>query len=881
MPLMSSTTAPGTGSHQTTDDCLGHCPRGSVPTASGTGQPAQSPPSKEGTKTLEEKGEEMMKKKQEQKDPGMSYTTMVMESLRGQTDPPKGSGAGSWEEQKRAQQKQNVSNISAAISKTVVGNAPLPSLLMGKLLNPQPYETPVEGWVEGVYHPLRHLGYVIELPLPEAAGVFQWTALGESDLQKQPKKTEVPLPNPDALGIDTLIYFWEKTWGARIPWNEGLRTQIEEGNLGATYPLDPDFPVVKEGRVPMLTVPSLLSDVNKIAWMRAFLGWAYRCVKNRSPEGVMPPHSDLVHFIAELYASVSVAVAKPLSECGQGIPVYAAGAEIRTGSDGLKTSDWGNEIFIEAAKKVAPGLFVNVGDSKSDRGDRVEALFNISFWVKERAIDWSWLGFDSPGREREADSLAVAIEWMCFKISERDLIDFFVDSPWVCAMSVLRVLQMCEEDDLNILQMPKTCPWCDHTLKLEGMSLYMQIYTYLDHARNGKGCTNTYTGILEGSEVKRQAFPNVRDLLSVKDKKAIKEFESPVTVVYISGKGHRQWPSVAETTMVFIAKCVGKAREEFIRQMAVLRMRQKTVQKEDDDALREAAREASKRRARGEEPGEPVTLADIQKARQKEDHLRYWSAPFRWGPKTREGPPLERLIPLISTTEVLTVPVSGGKAEADKLWPECYALGSWSDAGEPTRWEDMWKQRNNRPHDVWATQGVGMGLPILVPMADDPRSDRFLMDQLVDTGSRTVEGLAAMNGEMFRRMGDQNPGKGPRSPFETAYQNLKEVMGGLRANPNADFNHEKSMTKLKDEFSAFKDRKGNPHDEEDDGVDFDPDEEEQPDKTPVPEVQGGEPEYEDMVNGPLPGRGLDAGPSTWAGHAFHGQQCGLRLRRCI
>ena len=397
-----------------------------------------------------------MKKKQDEKDPGRSYTTMVMESLRDQTGPPKGSSAGSWEEKKKAQQKKNVSDISTAISKTVVGTAPLPSLLMGNLLNPQPYESPVEGWVEGVYHPVRNLGRIIELPLPEAAGVFQWTSLGEAELQTRPKITEVPLPNPEALGIDTLIYFWEKTWGARIPWNEGLRTQILEGNLGATYPLDPDHPVAKEGRVPMLEVPSLLSDVNKIAWMRAFLGWAYRCVKNKSPEGVMPPHSDLVHFITELFASLTVAVAKPLSECGQGIPVYAAGAEIRTGSDGLMTSDWGNDIFIEAAKKVAPGLFVNVGDSKSDRGDRVEALFNISFWVKERAIDWSWLGFDSPGKEREADSLAVAIEWRCFKISEKDLIDFFMDAPWACAMSVLRVLQMCEEDDLNILQMPKT-----------------------------------------------------------------------------------------------------------------------------------------------------------------------------------------------------------------------------------------------------------------------------------------------------------------------------------------------------------------------------------------------------------------------------------------
>ena len=247
-----------------------------------------------------------------------------------------------------------------------------------------------------MYHPVRDQGEVIVLPFPEAAGVFQWSRLGETDLQGQPKRTVVPLPNPEALGIDTLIYFWEKTWGARIPWNEGLRAQIEMGNLGANHHLDPDNPVQKEGRVPMLTVPTLLSDVNKIAWMRAFLGWAYRCVKTHSPEGAMPPHSDLVHFIVDLYACVSVPVAKPLSECGQGIPVYAAGTEIRTGSEGLKTSDWGNDIFIEAAKSVSPGIFVNVRDNKSDRGDRTESLFNISFWTKEGAIDWSWLGLDNP-----------------------------------------------------------------------------------------------------------------------------------------------------------------------------------------------------------------------------------------------------------------------------------------------------------------------------------------------------------------------------------------------------------------------------------------------------------------------------------------------------
>ena len=45
-----------------------------------------------------------MKKKQDEKDPGKSYTTMVMESLRDQTGPPEGSSAGSWEERKKAQQ---------------------------------------------------------------------------------------------------------------------------------------------------------------------------------------------------------------------------------------------------------------------------------------------------------------------------------------------------------------------------------------------------------------------------------------------------------------------------------------------------------------------------------------------------------------------------------------------------------------------------------------------------------------------------------------------------------------------------------------------------------------------------------------------------------
>ena len=78
-----------------------------------------------------------------------------------------------------------------------------------------------------------------------------------------------------------------------------------------------------------------------------------------------------------------------------------------------------------------------------------------------------------------------------------------------------------------------------------------------------------------GQRDQRPGFPNVRDLLSVKDKQAVEDFESECAVVYISGKEHRQWPSVAESTVVFVAKCVGKAREEFIRQLADLKLKQK------------------------------------------------------------------------------------------------------------------------------------------------------------------------------------------------------------------------------------------------------------------------------------------------------------------
>ena len=89
-------------------------------------------------------------------------------------------------------------------------------------------------------------------------------------------------------------------------------------------------------------------------------------------------------------------------------------------------------------------------------------------------------------------------------------------------------------------------------------------------------------------------------------------------------------------------------------------------------------------------------------------------------------------------------------------------------------------------------------------------------------------------------------------------------MDGLRANPHVGFNHEKTMDKIQDTFSVFKDKKGarkGNHDGEipDDGVDFSVPEDEEPPKPPETEEQREAPEYEDMIDGPLPAKGLGAG----------------------
>ena len=72
--------------------------------------------------------------------------------------------------------------------------------------------------------------------------------------------------------------------------------------------------------IPPLEPISYLSDANKIAWVRAFLGWAYKAVmiQDVDPRVDMCEHTGMVHFLQEMYTRITVKGAKPLSEIGQG-----------------------------------------------------------------------------------------------------------------------------------------------------------------------------------------------------------------------------------------------------------------------------------------------------------------------------------------------------------------------------------------------------------------------------------------------------------------------------------------------------------------------------------------------------------------------------------
>ena len=126
---MSSTSTPGKCADTRAASAAQSTAAPASATASATAPTATS---KSGAKALEEQGQAKLSKKQkdkEEKDPGMSYTRMVLEARRQGAQPATSEGA-DWEELKKKQWTSNIAKTSVEISHTALSTVPLPTPLL-------------------------------------------------------------------------------------------------------------------------------------------------------------------------------------------------------------------------------------------------------------------------------------------------------------------------------------------------------------------------------------------------------------------------------------------------------------------------------------------------------------------------------------------------------------------------------------------------------------------------------------------------------------------------------------------------------------------------------------------------------------------------------
>ena len=236
-------------------------------------------------------------------------------------------------------------------------------------------------------------------------------------------------------------------------------------------------------------------------------------------------------------------------------------------------------------------------------------------------------------------------------------------------------------------------------MTVNGYSLYMQLINYTAHLKDGGSCVGMYTAVIDPwGTILDQAVPIVKGLLSDADMRKANNYSSDFATIYISVNGHRQWPSMGQPLIHFIATLVGNAREAFIQEMIALRKKQTYAK---------------------------TTGEDIPK--------KDWTAKVKWYKSTahpRAGPPKERLDSLLSTTPIFKAAMAGGEADAKALWPEVAPGTGWSTPSEVAEWEGKWRCANVKPLEIWKSQGTGIGLPVIIPLRENPRGDKALLDQL-------------------------------------------------------------------------------------------------------------------------------------------------------
>ena len=135
------------------------------------------------------------------------------------------------EEQESVLWKKNIVTIMEQLKQVPSGTDDLPPELLGQVLSPQTFSTPVKSWVDGVFRTETKSGASVPITLPQASGMFVWTKNAEDDLKSRKPLTTVPLPDPQKLEIKRMVYFVESNSGVRIPWNTGLQGQMNGGYL--------------------------------------------------------------------------------------------------------------------------------------------------------------------------------------------------------------------------------------------------------------------------------------------------------------------------------------------------------------------------------------------------------------------------------------------------------------------------------------------------------------------------------------------------------------------------------------------------------------------------------------------------------------------------
>ena len=350
---------------------------------------------------------------------------------------------------------------------------------------------------------------------------------------------------------------------------------------------------------------------------------------------------------------------------------------------------------------------------------------------------------------------------------------------------------------------------------MQGYSLYMQLENYTTHLKDCASCVGMYTSIVDSQgNVLEQAVPTVKGLLSDADLRKANEYSSDYVTIYISVNGHRQWPSKGQPLINFISTLIGNARVAFIQEMI---------------ALRKAQAHAK------------ANNLDIPK--------RDWTAPVN-GIRARHTP--VRALPRSDLT--LSYP---RHRSSRPLWQEVRQM----QRHYGLRWSE---ERGGALHPK-SQNGTRGG-------------HEALLDQLVSTGTRTIKGIAAVNGLAFRKMRVGSSIKTQISGFEAAAIEFEPTMKAVREY-HIDPHNEMKGGKLKDNFSVFKKRVGPKQEEEsettleeeeeseeedskakDEDVDFgvsdeDIEFEEEEDEDDAQPEEPPEPEWQDIINGPLTAEG--------------------------